>query len=751
MRTFFEPEQREEFEAAQELMVRRFAVWAERQGLPVDPWVAEAAWDYRHADTPDGRLTLWSPVHVREFLLEWMPRRLTVQPGEELPDGPGTMAALLRYFDETGLRDPRGGTLAANQAALETASGQFRAAMADRELWGTAKFWATTAAEHGVDITDPHAMQRFSERAQRGQVPYDEALAGRIMQRRFADGPFVGRALPQLPVALPPLEELRDQAGRSVVVEQLRVFTAWVGPGGRKLTTTGRLQMADARELVGLLGTGDTVDPVHAGVRHRTRSSADLPEVHRLFEWARKARLVRTVKGRLVQVAKAAPLLADPLTLWQRAFGAVAELGEVLLGSRGGWAPAPSMLYDVYEETLPDVLNTLYSLPEPMPWPRLRDSVHLAYRSAYDLDGIDPRRRSVWLGHADTDLRKVLAVLEQLGVLERAQGMASEVFLADLNGQAPGGGPESFTGPGLFGSGNAPHAVPTAGGHDSFPPLPAGIPPELARLLAMPVHGPEVLVPEDAASQEQARALRAELSAGPVELIALTDLGTWAVRERLLGEGRDAPMVGELTQATAPELLGVLAEHYPVEAARQEVEAWTNAHGGWLKAFDRLLDAVRQTPFRIRAQDMLAVVCGILPEAEQHGLLHSLRDDPALGPSALTALIHQDLLNEEDLTEVEQQLVMTEAILSSMEISGRQAATDFLESLGLQEAQAALCAALDSGHPDHTGLDELRTLADQLQGRPLPRPTAQPGKQRAAPTDRHGKNSPRSSRKRRRG
>ncbi|MGW2207671.1 hypothetical protein [Streptomyces sp. NPDC001774] len=190
MRTFFEPEQQEEFKAAQELMVRRFAAWAGQQGLPADPWVAEAAWDYRHADTPDGRLTLWSPVHVREFLLEWMPRRLMVQPGEELPDGPGTLAALLRYFDETGLRDPRGGTLAANQAALETAAGQFRAAMADRELWGTAKFWATTAADYGVDITDPHALRRFSERAQRGQVPCDEALAGRIMQRRFDRGPF---------------------------------------------------------------------------------------------------------------------------------------------------------------------------------------------------------------------------------------------------------------------------------------------------------------------------------------------------------------------------------------------------------------------------------------------------------------------------------------------------------------------------------------------------------------------------------
>lgn len=749
MRTFFEPEQQEEFEAAQELMVRRFVVWAEQQGLPADPWVAEAAWDYRHAATCDGRLTLWSPVHVREFLLEWIPRRLTVQPGEELPDGPGTLAALLRYFDETGLRDPRGGALEANRAALESAAGQFRAAMADRERWGMAKFWATTAAEQGVDITDPHAMRRFSERAQRGQVPYDEALVERIMQRQFGSVPFAGRALPQLPVVLPPREELRDQARQSAVVRQLRMFTEWVGPAGRKLTQAGRLQMADARELVGLLGTGDTIDPVHAGVTRRTRSSADLPEVHRLFEWAKKARLVRTVKGRLLPVAKAAPLLADPLMLWHRAFEAVAELGEVLLGAHGGWAPAPSMLYDVYEETLPDVLNTLYSLPEPMPWPRLRDSVRLTYRSAYDLDSTDPRRQTVWLQHADTDLRKVLAVLEQLGALERTKGMASELFLADLNDQAPGQS-NSNAGPGPFGLGAALHAVPTAGGGSSLPQLPADIPPELAHLLPAPGHGPEALVPEEAASQEQARALHAELTAGPVELIALTDLGTWAVRERLLSEGRDAPLVGELIQATAPELLGVLGEHYPIEAARQEAEAWTNARGGWLKAFDSLLDAVRQTPFRIRAQDMLAVLCEILPEAEKHGLLHSLRDDPALGPAALSALVHQDLLDEEDLTEAEQLLVMTEALLSAMEISGQQAAVDFLQSLGRQEAQAALSAALNSGHPDHTGLEELRTLADQLQGRRLPRQTAQPGKQRPAPAGRRGKSSSKGNRKRRR-
>lgn len=76
-------------------------------------------------------------------------------------------------------------------------------------------------------------------------------------------------------------------------------------------------------------------------------------------------------------MAKARPLIKDPLALWQRAFEAVFELREPLIGDRDGYRPT-SMLYEVYEDVLPDILNTLYSLPHPMPWPRLRESTHLA-------------------------------------------------------------------------------------------------------------------------------------------------------------------------------------------------------------------------------------------------------------------------------------------------------------------------------------------------------------------------------------
>jgi hypothetical protein len=48
--------------------------------------------------------------------------------------------------------------------------------------------------------------------------------------------------------------ELAVAASRSRPVEQVRAFLGWVGEG-RALTQTGRVRLADLRELVGLLDT----------------------------------------------------------------------------------------------------------------------------------------------------------------------------------------------------------------------------------------------------------------------------------------------------------------------------------------------------------------------------------------------------------------------------------------------------------------------------------------------------------------
>ncbi|MEV7238801.1 hypothetical protein AB0N06_34280 [Streptomyces sp. NPDC051020] len=669
---FFAPEETEEYEAACSLLIHRMGQWARERGESVDPFVVEAALDYRHRGTCDGRLGLWEPRHIEAYLLDWLPRTITVLPGEETADVPGTLAALLRYLDAMGLSDPRGASLADNLAAIETLAPRHAPAMADRGRWGMAKFWTTTAAEQGVDIHDPAALQRFVERAQRGEVTYDQETLDEVVRNHLTRGPAtVTRAEPQLPVVLPGENELRALAETSRALRWLRGIADWAGREGRVLTATGSLRMADARALVAELGTGDAVETV--------RSSTQLPRLGLAVEWAKKARLVRVAKGRLYAVAKAEPLLKDPLALWRRAFETFSELRGPLLGARGG-RHVESMLFDSFEDAVPDVLNTLYSLPYAMPWPRLRDSLHLGYRAEYDLTGPYAWRRE--LGHADRDLRTALDVLEDLGAIERHEGMADKVFL-DLPLEEP--------------------ALP-----------PAGMPPELAELFGAVAGGQG----ENEDTEERTKAKRAELADGPVELIRLTALGHDSVRRRLLAEGRDAPLVGELAHAPAAGLLGVIAEHYDPDAARTELAAWTAAQESPGEALEKLTDAVRTTPFRTRAEAMLDTLAEAHPDGE--AVLRGLRGDPLLAPTALSVLVRREVLDAEDLTEPESLLMVAESLLQLLEAAGPEG---FLEILGGQElsAREALEAALVSGHPDRSGLTDLKAVAEQARRQPAVR------------------------------
>lgn len=667
MRMRFEPEAEEEFEAARGLLVDHLVRWAGVQALPVDGFTAEAVLDYRHRATADGRLGLWEPRHVEELLLSWLPQNVTELPGEERSDAPDTLRTLLRYLHAAQLADPRGPALQDSLAAVDEAAEQYPAAMADRTRWGLAKFWAMTAAEQGVDVRDGAALQRFADRARRGEAAFDRQALDAIMERRLTGRALSGstRAEPQLPVALPEDDELRRQADASKTVVQLRGLTEWAGPDGRPVTATGRLRMADARELADRLGTGDKTDGA--------RSSAELPRLGLLVEWAKKARLVRVVKGRLHAVAKARPLLADPLQLWLRAFDAGFELRQPLLRARSGWH-VESMLFDVYEDVLGDVLNTLYSLPYPMPWPRLRDTVHLAYRAPFQLDGGSDLQHRMWFEHADRDLRTVLDLLDDLGAIKRDRGMADSVFLeVDL----------SVAGPELL----------------------ADMPPEVAQLLGVAGRTP------DPVARERAERRREELTAGPVELIRLTEIGTRAVRQRLLAIGRDAPLIGELAQAPAAGLLGVLTEEYPPDAAQAELVGWITARGGRADALRRLTDAVRTMAFRTRAQAMLGVLLAALPDGEGERLLRTLRHDTQLAPLVLNALAQRELLSPEDMTDAEHLLVLAENLLQLVELAGGSGGAE--EALRAQgpEVRDAVAAASDSAHPDRAGLEELRQLA----------------------------------------
>ncbi|TXK33936.1 hypothetical protein [Nonomuraea sp. C10] len=664
MRTWFEPEEAEEFEATKDLLIRRCVTWAKEHGHPADDLLLSAAVDARH-ESRDGRLAYWDRTRIRFFLLRYVPYKVTA-PREELDLAPEVLRTYLRYLDVTGLRDPRGATLAEAEEIIAGAQAEYASALDDPTLRGLATFWAHTALDQGFDLTVPGAFERFKRELDAGRVPYDQQVLDKIMQNRLVYGGIdEERAFPQPPVSLPPASELAEAAGRSRTVQRLITLADWVGKDGRALTDAGNLRVADALEVSALLGTGED--------QLRVRSAADLPQLNLLLAWARKLRLTRTSKGRLLRVAKAVPLLRDPETLWGRAFEVLPELGRVVTVPVATWRPEP-ILAEIFDEILPDVLNSMYGLDE-MPVVRLEETVWLACQEYVVLDE-EEHRLDLLRREVARDLGRMFEVLSDLGAVELTHGPADPLYASDLD-------------------------------HDEQP------------------------LPPDAVER-----LRVALSESDLPLVRLTPLGVRGVRDRLLAEGRDAPLVGELATAPPAELLGVLAQHYPPEDAVAELQGWLARPG---QDVEMLVQAVRDCPFRTRVGAMLRVLAGALPERR---LLQDLRHDPVLGPAVWTQLIDAGEMRPGSLSERENLLLGAENFLSVLELAGPEGLVEQLRRMGGGDADEFLEAILASGHPDVVGLRELRELVAE----PLRRTARHP--LRLVPTRPPGARGRRKKRKR---
>jgi hypothetical protein len=229
VRTWFEPEESEEFEATKDLLIRRCVTWAEEHGHPVDGLLLSAAVDARH-ESRDGRLAYWDGARIRFFLLRYVPYKVTAR-REELDLAPEVLRTYLRYLDVTGLRDPRGAAFAAAEEIIAEARAEYAAALDDPTLRGVATFWAHTALHQGVDLTVPGAFERFKRDLDAGRVPYDQQVLDKIVQNRLVHG-GIGeeRAFPQPPVSLPPASELTHRRGQP----PRRRRSRGVGPAGHR-------------------------------------------------------------------------------------------------------------------------------------------------------------------------------------------------------------------------------------------------------------------------------------------------------------------------------------------------------------------------------------------------------------------------------------------------------------------------------------------------------------------------------------
>lgn len=194
-------------------------------------------------------------------------------------------------------------------------------------------------------------------------------------------------------------------------LQQVCAFTLWVG-AGRPLTQTGRVRLADARELVALLDTGDELAPM--GGRYKTTSSAELVELTLIVEWAKACRLVRVYRGRLERVKKNAGLLDRPAELWERMFEVFGRLGDTLCPD--GWAE--SLLRHHFKETIDAVLEQAYRRGGTI---AAADAHALAWETVtarFYVDGAPEQHLKTWRATNDRDLRCALHVLGLLGAVD---------------------------------------------------------------------------------------------------------------------------------------------------------------------------------------------------------------------------------------------------------------------------------------------------------------------------------------------
>jgi hypothetical protein len=223
-------------------------------------------------------------------------------------------------------------------------------------------------------------------------------------------------------------DDLAAIAASAPALQQVTALTRWVGEG-RKLTQTGQLTVADARHLVGLLDTGDEIDPVIGERVFRTRSSADLPVLAIVVAWAKAAGLVRVVHGRLVPVKKNQRLIDRPAQLWNIMFAAFDQLGPAICPA--GWFQ--SLLGDNFADGIAALCGGIADGGGAAPTAAVQEKVWSALSARYYLDDATTEQLARLRKSTDHDVRRAVAGLVTLGALaeEAAAGMLRLTPLAE--------------------------------------------------------------------------------------------------------------------------------------------------------------------------------------------------------------------------------------------------------------------------------------------------------------------------------
>jgi hypothetical protein len=216
------------------------------------------------------------------------------------------------------------------------------------------------------------------------------------------------------PTAAP--AEVVSVAERAPVLERFATLVDFYGDG-RKLTQTGQPTLADARALVGLLGTEDRVDETIGDRTFKTKSAAELPELGFTIRWAITAGALRKEHGKLRATAVWRKLDGKPLQRWVKAADALPTLGPLAAFHANARYRA---LDELLDELVPEILEDLRDNPAPfdavLDWICERADMAYEWLTPYMQD---PQHRRTSFGW---DLDRLMTILGWAGIVERVGG-----------------------------------------------------------------------------------------------------------------------------------------------------------------------------------------------------------------------------------------------------------------------------------------------------------------------------------------
>lgn len=420
MRLVYGPSDLDGYSHARDRLRLLVVAWARRRGLQVEPSLVAAALDHKHS--VDGRLGHWTRGHVADALAVWFPR--TVALLEDDRDAvPAALHAVIGFLADQEWLDIRSDSPIELHAQVDDSTPALHDALDDERNHDLGTFWALQMLRHRVPTADPLAVAEFLRKVDAGELEIDRQVLDEIT-RRQASTPVEPRPDPLPPVLLPTAAALLVAADASPALSRLRGFTRWVRAG--RPIRNGRLLLEDAHTVA------EVLDLDHFS-RGRARTSDDLPELSLVLHWARQARLVRIVNGRLMPVKSSAPLLNRPIELWRRLFEAVGGLGDHFGGSNV--FGAPSLFGMALGEALPLLLELLYRAGgEPVPVERfhrlVRETVNDQMECVVDDLAGDVEQR-LWR----RDVSALLDALELLGAVELGESVEGHAELVELSGR----------------------------------------------------------------------------------------------------------------------------------------------------------------------------------------------------------------------------------------------------------------------------------------------------------------------------